>query len=102
MREATETLQQFYRRTNQPLPAELEGNGPQVSHFAVKRRSSINRCTPYNRRDYYKVCLIIGTGVYSVRGEGIPINGAALVLSHPQVPTSWQAGSEEQGGYYCL
>lgn len=97
----TETLQQFYERTKQPMPAELASQS-NVSHFNVKQRTCLNRMTPYNRRDYYKICLIIGQGMHLAGGRETPIEGAGIIFSNPGVPSSYHAVSESQTGFYCL
>ncbi|MCF0073033.1 AraC family transcriptional regulator [Dyadobacter sp. CY261] len=97
----TETLQQFYERTKQPMPAELASQS-NVSHFNVKQRTCLNKMTPYNRRDYYKICLIVGEGVHLADGRETPIQGAGIIFSNPTVPSCYQAISESQTGYYCL
>jgi AraC family transcriptional activator of pobA len=97
----TETLQQFYERTKQPMPAELASQA-NVSHFNVKQRTCLNRMTPYNRRDYYKICLIVGQGVHLAGDQETPIEGAGIIFSNPGVPSSYQAISETQSGFYCL
>lgn len=99
---ARETLRQFYKRTNQPLPPELIGGDENVSHFAVKRRTAINRCTPFNRRDYYKICLIIGTGWYRSNSTVYYIEKAALVFTSPALASQWESAIEKQDGFYCL
>ena len=97
----TETLQQFYERTKQPMPAELASQ-TNVSHFNVKQRTCLNRMTPYNRRDYYKICMIIGDGMHLAGEKETPIEGAGIIFSNPGVPSSYHAISESQTGFYCL
>lgn len=97
----TETLQQFYERTRQPVPADLLSQA-NVSHFNVKQRTCLNRLTPYNRRDYYKICMIVGTGVHQAGDRETPIEGAGIIFSNPSVPSSYEAISDAQSGYYCL
>jgi AraC-like DNA-binding protein len=102
MEAQTETLIQFYERTRQPLPAELAKKNLNVSHFNVKRRCCLNKLVPYNRRDYYKICLIKGTGIYRFMEEKVVVNQPAIIFSNPLVPSSWESISKEQNGYYCL
>ncbi|WP_353719091.1 helix-turn-helix transcriptional regulator [Dyadobacter sp. 676] len=97
----TETLQEFYERTKQPMPAELASQA-NVSHFNVKQRTCKNRMTPYNRRDYYKICMIVGEGMHLAGGKETPVEGAAIIFSNPTVASSYHAVSETQSGYYCL
>jgi len=97
-----ETLRQYYYRTNQPLPPELQGRDENVSHFTIKQRTSAIRITPYNRRDYYKVCLIIGTGLYRCNNKEYLVEKAALVFTSPLQASQWESLSVDQDGYYCL
>ncbi|WP_316821751.1 AraC family transcriptional regulator [Pedobacter gandavensis] len=97
-----ETIDQFYKRTNQIIPRELLNPSGNPSHFNVKERSYCNKVSPYNRRDYYKICLTIGKGKLLVANEVFEIERPALVFSNPTVPYSWESTSEKQEGYYCL
>ncbi|MCL5028914.1 MAG: helix-turn-helix domain-containing protein [Bacteroidetes bacterium] len=75
----------------------------ELGHFNVYSRANFcTRLTPYNRRDYYKISLIIGTGVLNYADKVIEINKNALVFSNPIIPYSWEAISEKQEGYFCL
>ena len=75
-----------------------------TGHFNVFKR--LGYCTlnpsPYNRRDFYKVSLIIGKGVLHYPNEKIVVDGPALLLNNPIVPYSWETTSEFQSGYFCL
>ncbi|WP_285055454.1 AraC family transcriptional regulator [Pedobacter ginsengisoli] len=102
MSTGVETLAQFYKRTNQEIPAELLTAGANGSHFNVRQRCYLRKPTPYNRRDYYKICLITGKGVHISNGVSTEINGSAIILSNPAVPCSFEAICERQGGFYCL
>ncbi len=66
------------------------------------REDFCNRVIPYNRRDFYKISLIIGTGKLYYADKGIDINRNALLFSNPIIPYSWEAISEKQEGYFCL
>lgn len=96
-----ESLRQFYERTRQNIPEELLNHtvGP---HFNVKRRSYTNRIVPYNRRDYYKICLVTGKGVHLSNDKETLIEKSAISFSSPHIPSSYRVLSEEQGGFYCL
>jgi AraC family transcriptional activator of pobA len=98
---AIETLQQFYRRTNQEIPADLLLSNT-ASHINVKQRCYLSKATPYNRRDYYKVCLIIGDGIRTDADTETIIKGSALIFSNPGVPSAYRATSEDQSGFFCL
>ncbi len=80
-------------------PAKLQN---EISHFKVNCREFCNKQAPYNRRDYYKISLIIGTGFLHFADRTIHIDQNALVFFNPLVPYSWEATSEKQSGYFCL
>lgn len=73
-------------------------------HFNVFKR--LGYCTlnpsPYNRRDFYKISLIIGKGILHYPNQRIEIDGTALLFNNPIVPYSWETTSEFQSGYFCL
>jgi AraC-like DNA-binding protein len=99
----SETLADFYKRypaiyQTQPGAVPRQALGA----FNVNSRDSCNRYAPYNRRDYYKISLIIGQGNLYYADKTIEINRTALVFFNPQVPYAWEATSEKQGGYFCL
>ncbi len=101
MQTGTETLPEFYQRTNQAMPADLLSKTG-VSHFNVKERTCQSKFTPYNRRDYYKICLIIGDGVHTAGNKEALIKNNGIIFSHPSVPSAYRAASEFQSGFYCL
>jgi AraC family transcriptional activator of pobA len=96
-----ETLPEFYQRTNQQMPADLLAKA-NVSHFNVKERMCVTKQTPYHRRDYYKICLIIGDGVHTAAGKDTMINNRSIIFYNPSVPSSHRLISESQSGFYCL
>jgi AraC family transcriptional activator of pobA len=73
-------------------------------HFNVFKR--LGYCTlnpsPYNRRDFYKISLILGKGILHYPNEKIVIDGPALLFNNPTIPYSWETTSEFQSGYFCL
>ncbi|PYF68851.1 helix-turn-helix domain-containing protein [Pedobacter nutrimenti] len=103
----SESLEDFYNRLkiNQPeviIPS--LGMVNDLGHFNVFKRSvycSANP-SPYNRRDFYKISLIIGCGVLHFPNERIEVKGRALLFTNPNIPYAWEGTSETQGGYFCL
>ncbi|MVM31253.1 helix-turn-helix domain-containing protein [Spirosoma sp. HMF4905] len=98
----TETIQEFYQRVPQANATGLALNNAGVGHFNVFTRASCFHKTPYIRRDFYKVSLIIGTGKLYYADKWIAIDRPALLFSNPVIPYSWEATSEEQEGWFCL
>ncbi|MFC0183056.1 Helix-turn-helix domain-containing protein [Pseudarcicella hirudinis] len=99
-----ETIQDFYFRHSLPEKAGVFADTKTKSHFNVYRREDFcgRNATPYNRRDFYKISLIIGTGVLYYADKGIEINSPALLFSNPVIPYSWEPRSASQKGYFCL
>lgn len=97
----TESLREFYERTKQSVPKDILQH-TDGAHFNVKRRTSINRISPYNRRDFYKICLVTGKGLLLSNNKETLINKPSLLFASPYLPLSYQSLDEEQSGFYCL
>ncbi|MCZ4244268.1 helix-turn-helix domain-containing protein [Pedobacter punctiformis] len=103
----SESLEDFYNRLkiNRPemvIPSLNMVND--MGHFNVFKRST--HCTltpsPYNRRDFYKISLIIGSGILHYPDKSIEVNGRALLFTNPNIPYAWEGTSDKQAGYFCL
>jgi AraC-like DNA-binding protein len=97
--ENVETIHEFYARVqtdavNTPL------NNAGSGHFNVFSREHCTG-TPFGRRDFYKVTLIIGKGMLHYGDQWLDVDRPALLISNPRVPYSWERYSE-QDGWYCL
>lgn len=97
---SAESIQDFYGRVSLKNPGSPNRSG--IGHFNVFSRESCALITPYSRRDYYKISLIIGTGTLHYADKWIRIDRPALLFSNPVIPYSWEAGSESQLGWFCL
>ena len=87
-------MPEFYRQRDIPQ---------QAARFNVFPRENFdNRLMPYNRRDFYKIALLLGTSRLMFADKDIVIDRPALNFSNPLVPYSWEATSPEQTGYFCL
>lgn len=95
-----ESLEEFYRRLPAPGPGIFTRH---QGHFNVYSRAFCSRGpTPYSRRDFYKISYIVGEGTLYYADRAIVIDSPALVFSNPMVPSSWEASSSRQEGYFCL
>ncbi|WP_165041397.1 AraC family transcriptional regulator [Dysgonomonas sp. ZJ709] len=95
-----ETIQEFYSSLpkDRRLLAAAENNG--VGHFNIFPRW---RCSGiYQRRDFYKIVLVVGTGILYYADKKFTIDRPALFFTNPAVPYSWQPISEKQEGWLCL
>jgi AraC family transcriptional regulator, transcriptional activator of pobA len=71
--------------------------------FNVYRRNEYScKLQPYNRRDFYKISLILGEGNLHYADRGVFINAPALLLSNPNIPYSWEPTSSPQEGFFCV
>jgi len=101
--ESTESLQQFYTRTQVPVsPSGLANAHAGLGHFNVFSRDDCALVTPYSRRDYYKISLIIGKGKLHYADKWIYVDRPALLFSNPMIPYSWEGEDENQTGWFCL
>jgi AraC family transcriptional activator of pobA len=100
--QAIETLEEFYKRhpvDNQKVFAE---NNTGQGHFNVFLRKPCLQRTPFSRRDFYKIALVIGDGKMIYSDRQVVIDRPALVFSSPSVPSSWESGPGRQEGCFCL
>lgn len=97
-----ESIIDFYRRTFQKETTCDLLCKPGIGHVNVFSRDACAQVSPYSRRDYFKISLIIGTGTLHYADRFIEINQPALLFSNPLVPYSWEAKSVEQDGWFCL
>ncbi len=98
----SESLQEFYERVPQ-LGNGIRSLDPTgAGHINVFSRAKCRLISPYMRRDFYKVTLIIGEGTIQYANKWIAIDRPALLFSNPMVPYAWEATSEEQKGWFAL
>jgi len=95
-----ETIQDFYRTLPENRQLFLPIETSAVGHFNVFPRW---RCSgAYLRRDFYKVVLVVGTGILYYADKKFVIDRPALFFTNPLVPYSWQPVSDQQDGWLCL
>lgn len=105
----SESITDFYKRIKVQDPfmvvskKDCETHRP-MGQINVYRRSDFacKQATPYNRRDFYKISMIIGTGTLYYADKGIKIDRNALLFSNPAIPYSWEAESKEQTGFFTV
>jgi len=89
----TESLLQYYERTGMHIPQDLLQGGQGKGHFNAKTAQCPLPKSPFNRRDYYRICLS-STGIDNTSGilvyndREIHLDRPSLVLTHPNVPAS--------------
>lgn len=104
----SETLGEFYKRIHadeEKLSARnFSDQRGELGHFNVYRRADLycKTYSPYNRRDFYKISMIIGEGMLHYADKSIKIDKPALLFSNPTIPYAWEAASPQQTGFFCL
>lgn len=98
----TETLKEFYLRHPVENQTVFSENNTGQGHFNVFLRRACQYRTPFSRRDYYKITLVIGNGKMHYADKWVAIEQPALVFSSPSVPASWECGIGPQAGWFCL
>ena len=99
--ESNESLKGFYTRNAVNLGPQCLGPHS-MGHFNVFSREYCSPLTPYSRRDYYKISLIIGRGKLHYADKWIYVDRPALLFSNPVIPYSWEAEDDDQKGWFCL
>ncbi|QEM10790.1 helix-turn-helix domain-containing protein [Mucilaginibacter rubeus] len=97
-----ETLEEFYRRhpvDNQKVFAE---NNTGQGHFNVFMRKPCMVRSPFSRRDFYKIALVIGNGKMHYTDKEVVVDRPALVFSSPSATSSWESDTGPQTGWFCL
>lgn len=99
--DAPETISEFYKRNAGNLGFACSKTLG-IGHFNVFTREHCSQITPYTRRDYYKISLMIGKGKLHYADKWMYLDRPALLFSNPAVPYSWEAEDEKQTGWFCL
>ncbi|MDR2122702.1 MAG: helix-turn-helix transcriptional regulator [Flavobacteriaceae bacterium] len=95
-----ERIEEFYKTIPKNVCVNYPSNGIGKGHFNVFARW---RCKgTFIRRDFYKIVLVIGTGILKYAHQEIMIDKPALFFTTPLVPYSWKPVSENQEGWLCL
>ncbi|MBS7564779.1 helix-turn-helix transcriptional regulator [Mucilaginibacter sp. Bleaf8] len=100
--EPIETLADFYRRHPVNNQTEFAENNTGQGHFNVFLRQPCSQRSPFGRRDFYKVTLIVGKGKMIYEDQEVPVNRPSLVFSSPNIPAAWESGEGPQTGCFCL
>lgn len=100
--QSIETLEEFYKRHPVDNQKVFTENNTGQGHFNVLLRKPCVQRTPFSRRDFYKIALVIGKGKMIYADKQVEIDRPALVFSSPSVPSSWESGPGPQEGCFCL
>lgn len=102
----TESLLQYYERTGHGIPPDLLQGKLGKGHFNVRETCGPTRQTPFNRRDYYKICLSKnagkGAGILRYNDQEIQLDQPCLILTNPAVPASIEITASPSERIHCL
>jgi AraC family transcriptional regulator, transcriptional activator of pobA len=77
--------------------ADLKLQGFKVYPIDTKQ----NVVRSYNRKDFYKICVITGHNIIQYAEKGFDVSGTTLFFGNPLIPYSWE-NMTQQTGYTCL
>lgn len=97
------TIEDFYRTKLNWMPDNLKN---EIGHFNVFRLDDfVGSCAkpmPYNRKDYFKISLIIGRNKVHYADKTIEIEKNALLFANPQIPYNYETLDNLQTGFFCI
>jgi len=98
-----ETLQDFYKRKFDWMPDNIRN---EIGHFNVFNLDpfvgSNAKPVPYQRRDFYKIMLVIGNSKVHYADRIIDVQKQALSFSNPQIPYKWEHTDHLRSGVFCI
>jgi AraC family transcriptional activator of pobA len=102
---AATSLEQFYQDTASLIP---ENINREIGHFNVFHIDEIlakvreTKQMPYNRREYYKISLILGKNHAEYADKVIEIEKRGLLFATPRIPYNYVPQDEKQTGHFCI
>jgi len=101
--EKTQTIEDFYNYKLNWMPENLQ---KELGHFNVFRLGDFTgpcaKQMPYNRKDYYKISLIVGRNKVHYADKTVEIEKNAILFANPHIPYNWEPIDEQQSGYFCI
>ena len=99
----TETLEDFYKNKFQGLPPGLQQQLGQFNVFNLEDCLGPGKPpVQYSRRDFYKISLVRGKGVYHYADKSLEISGPTLMFFNPTVPYKMETLNEDATGNFCI
>jgi AraC-like DNA-binding protein len=98
-----ESIEDFYINKVKQLPDNLNKD---IGHFNVFRLDGFVGCNaqpmPYNRKDFFKISLIIGPSEVHYADKTVIVNKQCLLFANPHIPYNWDPLQENQTGFFCV
>jgi AraC family transcriptional regulator, transcriptional activator of pobA len=101
--EQTESLWQYYQRTNKEIPEDFLASRGTTSHFNIMNRLSCSKSLPFQRIDYYKICLIKSHALLQTEQKTIEITTPSIYFASPDKKYGWETlDDSDRAGFICL
>jgi AraC-like DNA-binding protein len=98
-----QTIEDFYRTKANWMPDNLKN---EIGHFNVFHlRDFVGphaRATPYSRKNYFKISLMIGRNRYCYADKTVEVAKNAVFFANSQVPYHWEPLDDNQEGFFCV
>ena len=99
----TETLEEFYKNKFNGLPAGMQQELGQFNVFNLEDCYGEGKSpVQYSRRDFYKISLVRGKGIYHYADKSLEANGSTLMFFNPVVPYKIETMSGDATGSFCI
>lgn len=100
--EKVESLREYYDRTGRQVPKDLRCPTGPTRHFNILKRINCCSSLPFQRRDYYKICLLKAPMNLHTENNIVASNGPCIIFSNPQTKYGWESLGTSSEGYVCL
>jgi AraC-like DNA-binding protein len=98
-----ETLEDFYKSKFDWMPDNIRN---EIGHFNVFKLDPFvgtnAKPVPYQRRDFFKVMLVVGNGKVHYADQVVEVRKQALSFSNPQIPYKWEHTEKIKSGVFCV
>jgi AraC-like DNA-binding protein len=62
----------------------------------------INRPMAFRPRDFFKITLVKGKGVFHYADKSVVVEEQAISFSNPQIPYNWERRDQIISGFFCI
>ncbi len=99
-----ETLEEYYAKRPFIQEVNLSMNAGHFNIFPIEKQRQLmdNAIVSFERKDYFKICLLSGNSKIHYADKSFEILEHGLLFAHPLVPYDWEALSGEQIGFSCI
>ena len=88
--------------SNEPVVLDLTQQLKADGFAVYEIKNEINIFRHYNRKNFYKICLITSSNTIHYAERSFETSDTILFFGNPRIPYSWKVTSPEFNGYCCL